>query len=267
MASHPDSPFVPPRAPTQAEWDALTPDERRRVVEALPPSLTEAELSPPEGDAHRLAREGAVDELTGYFRSRRGGVYVGTELVVYYPGERRFAPDLMVVFDVDPHERDKWMVSAEGKGLDFVLEVHYGGDRKKDAERNVALYARVGIPEYFIYDRRGQVLRGHRLPPGGGRYQPIVPQHGRYASEVLGLDLAIVGARLTFFSGTTELLGTAALLARVQDVADNATRRHEEAERQREEAERQREAAERALAEARARIAELERLLRERPRE
>jgi Uma2 family endonuclease len=274
MATHPEAPFVPPRAPTRAEWEALTPEERCRVVDALPASLTDAELSPPEGDPHRIARERAFDELSGYFRSRRGGVYVGTELAVYYPGERRVAPDLMVVFDVEPHEREKWVVSAEGKGLDFVLEVHYGGDRKKDAERNVALYARVGIPEYFIYDRRAQILRGYRLPPGSGRYQPIVPQHGRYTSEALGLDLEIVGGRLTFYSGTAVLLGTAELLARVQASVDGAMRRHEEAERQREEAERQREEearrreeAERALAEAQARIAELERRLRERPPE
>jgi Uma2 family endonuclease len=281
MDSHVDTPFVPPQAPSQAEWDAMTPDERRRVVEALPASVTEAELSPPEGDPHRLAREAAVDELSGYFRSQRAGVYVGTELTVYYPAERRFAPDLMVVFDVDPHTREKWVVSEEGKGLDFVLEVHYGGDRKKDAERNVALYARIGIPEYFIYDRRRQVLRGYRQAPEGRRYVPIVPQYGRFASEALGLDLAILGERLTFFSGTAELLGTAALLQKVQDVADQATRRHEEAEQRREEAERalaeeqrrreeeqrRREEAERALAESQARVAELERLLRDRPTE
>ena len=59
--------------------------------------------------------------------------------------------------------RDKWVVSAEGKGLDWVLEVHVGGDRKKDAERNVARYARLGIPEYFLYDGASNRLTAYRL--------------------------------------------------------------------------------------------------------
>jgi hypothetical protein len=62
------------------------------------------------------------------------------------------------------------VVSAEGKGLDWVLEVHVGGDRKKDAERNVARYARLGIPEYcgrmrFDGDRVVTVTQHHDVIP------------------------------------------------------------------------------------------------------
>ncbi len=42
---------------------------------------------------------------------------------------------------------------------------------------NVERYARLGIPEYFVYDRKRQDLRGYRLPsPEARRYQRIVPQ-------------------------------------------------------------------------------------------
>ena len=43
------------------------------------------------------------------------------------------------------------MVSHEGEGLDFVLEVRVSGDRTKDFETNVKRYARLGIPEYFAF--------------------------------------------------------------------------------------------------------------------
>ena len=41
---------------------------------------------------------------------------------MYYPGERMFSPDLIAVVDVDPHPRDHWSVSAEGRGLDVARE-------------------------------------------------------------------------------------------------------------------------------------------------
>ena len=61
-----------------------------------------------------------------------------------------FAPDLIAVLDVDPHERERWMVSHEKRGLDFAMEVTLHGDKKKDLETNVIWYAKLGIPEYSI---------------------------------------------------------------------------------------------------------------------
>lgn len=129
-----------------------------------------------------------------------------------------------------------------------MLEVHYGGDRKNDTERNVELYARVGIPEYVIFDRRRLRLIVYRLG-ARGRYEPVMPQRGRYPSAVLGLDLALDGDRLVFYHRSSQLLGTRTLLGRLQTAVDETERRREEAER--------------ALQEARARIAELERRLGE----
>lgn len=134
----------------------MSAHERERVVATLPGEVTDAEMSPPEGERHFQAKVRALDALRGYFTRQRRKVYLAAELPVYSPAAKRFAPELLAVLDVEPHERDKWVVSAEGKGLDFVLEVHVGGDRKKDAEQNVERYARRGIPEYFIYDRGRQ---------------------------------------------------------------------------------------------------------------
>src|SRR4051794_33590048 len=133
MDSLPKSPLGFPMAPAQEDWDRLDAAERAAVVAALPGEVTDAEMSPPEGDQHFRAKVGALTTLRSYFNRTKRRVYLAAELPVYYPKAPRFAPDLLAVLDVDDHERTKWFVSAEGKGLDWVMEVHYGGDRKKDA--------------------------------------------------------------------------------------------------------------------------------------
>lgn len=152
-----------PMAPSEAEWATLTQEERAAVVAALPGEVTEAEMSPPEGDRHFKAKIGPLGALRGFFARQGRRIYLAAELPMYYPAEPRFAPDLLAVLEVADHDRDKWVVGAEGKGLDWVLEVHVGGDRKKDAELNVTRYARLGIPEYFLYDRARGHLHGYRL--------------------------------------------------------------------------------------------------------
>ena len=236
----------------------MGPEERARVVESLPGEVTWDEMAMPEGDRHFRAKVRTMDALKGYFAHQRRKVYLGAELPVYYPGERRFAPDLLAVLDVETHERDKWIVSHEGKGLDWVMEVHVGGDRKKDAEYNVERYARVGIPEYFIYDRSRQRLDGYRLPtPEARQYERMEAKQGRYTSEVLGLELELVGDELRLWSGNALLLESGELLERLKEKLEEAQQRAEEEARRREEEARRREEAERHLAELRT---ELERL-------
>ena len=251
-----------PRAPDQATWDALTPAERARVVAALPSLVIEA--GPPEGDFHSAARLTARETLEEFFRKRRPGVYIGSDLAVYYPAAQRCYPDLFVVFDVDPGPRDAWVVSHEGKGLDFVLEVIYHGHRRKDLVDNVAFYASLGIPEYFIYDLPQQRLLGHRLAEGTRRYLPILPQYGRYASASLGMDLVLEDGGLQFYLNNARLLSPRDLAVRLREALTDVELRKEEERAAREAAERAQEAertarevAEKRLAEA---LAELERL-------
>ena len=222
-----------PMAPSAEELEALTPSERDAVVAALPGEVTEVEMSPPEGDRHFKAKTRALGALRSYFTQQRRRIYLAAELPVYYPAEPRFAPDLLAVLDAEDAERDKWVVSAEGKGLDWVLEVHVGGDRKKDAEFNVARYARLGVPEYFLYDRARNRLAAYRLASPDARiYTAIVPNHGLYESRVLGLDIRVDKDRLRFYAGTALLLESDDLIARLQEMYDDAQRRAEEAEQE-----------------------------------
>jgi Uma2 family endonuclease len=227
-------------APSAEEWQALSPAERAAVVEALPAEVTYAEMAPPEGERHSNAKMRALDALRLYFRRQKRRIYLAAEVPTYYPAEPRFAPDLLAVLDVADLsvERDKWVVSAEGKGLDWVLEVHVGGDRKKDAELNVARYARLGIPEYFLYDRSRNRLAAYRLAsPEARTYTAIVPNHGLYESQVLGLDVQVDQDRLRFYAGTALLLESEDLIARLEELVDRAERRAEEEARRHEQAE------------------------------
>lgn len=253
-----------PRAPSRDLWQGLSAKEREEIVAALP---SDFELGPPEGDTHRLTIEKAKDPLQGFFERIGRRVYISSNLAVYYPGERVFAPDLLAVLDVDPHPREKWVVDAEERGLDFVLEVSVGGDRAKDFRDNVVRYARLGITEYFVFDPIRLLLRSYALAnPGERVYEPLLGQEGRFPSRVLGLDLGIEDGMLRFYYAGAVVPETRALLDRAQKLLDDvmlkyddAIKRAEDAERAHEEETRKREDAERRLAEA---LAEVERLRR-----
>ena len=257
------SPAGFPMAPSVEEWEALSPAERAEVTAALPGEVTDGEMAMPEGERHFQAKIRALDVLRSYFRRQRRKIYLTAEMPTYYPAEPRFAPDLFAVLDAEDTVRDKWVVSAEGKGLDWVLEVHVGGDRKKDAERNVTRYARLGIPEYFLYDGASNRLTVYRLPaPEAKAYTAVLPNQGLYESRVLGLEVGVAHDRLRFYAGTAMLLESEELIQRLQEMCDAAQQQSEEEAQLRGEEIRRREEAER-LSEEQTRLREEETRLRE----
>jgi Uma2 family endonuclease len=253
-----------PRAPPQEVWERLTPEERARVIASLPSEYPPSTATPPEGDTHFQAKARAREVLGSYFSRIGRKVYLACELPIYYPDEPMFAPDVIAVVEVETHSRMRWMVSEERKGIDLALEIHVAGDWRKDVERNVERYARLGIREYFVFDRRRLRLMGWRLEEGRPSYRPLLPQHGFYPSQVLGLELQIEGERLRFYHGGAVLQEADEMIATLERMVEGVEQRREELEQQlaeearlRAEEARRREEAERRLAEA---LAELERL-------
>jgi hypothetical protein len=260
-----------PRAPSQEVWEQLTSEERACIVESLPSEFSVSPSSPPKGDLHFEAKVRTREVLSSFFSRIGRKVYVACELPVYYPCEPMLAPDVIAMVDVKPHSRMHWMVSAEGKGVDLALEIHVAGERRKELVRNVERFARLGIREYFLFDRRRLRLTGWRLEAGRRIYQPIVPQRGFYSSEVLGLELQLEGKRLRFFSGRAPLPESDEMIATLERMVREAEEHRSGEERLRTELEqrlaeesrlraeesRLREEAERRLAEV---LAELERL-------
>ena len=233
LTAKPAPPEVPV-TPTEERWRAMTPAERERFLVGVNEALSDPIVVMSEGRPHKKAKSRAIDMLGRHFRAMGKHVYLAEELSVLYPGVRGFVPDVMAVLDVEEPEDDQrmaWVVADEGRGLDWVLEVLWAGDRKKDLEDNVDLYASLGIPEYFVYDQRSQRIVAHRLPPLGKRYEPILAQAGLYRSNVLGLDLAVVDRSLRFFQGAAELHGTESLIRRLEGMVANLEERAEQAAR------------------------------------
>lgn len=227
-----------PRAPAEHEWHELSEDERHRVVLALPAELP-WEISPTWSDSERNIVAAVVESLDSFYRSLGQRMFVSSRLAVYYPGEAPVAPEVIVVKDVDPAPRDKWVVAQEGRGIDWVLEVC---DEREPERQRLALesFLRLGVREHFLYERRNGRLTGHRLGQGVARVNArIEPIQGRYHSEVLGLQLALENERLRFFIGTASLPDLREQAERAQQLLLQSIAQKEAAERR----------AERALAE------------------
>src|SRR5271156_4739834 len=146
----------------------MTASERLSLQLQVLDALSDPVAAMSEGRPHRKAKSRALDALSLHFRSTGRVVYLAEEMAVLYPGEKPFSPDLLAVIDVaepEDDERMSWVVADEGKGLDLVIEVLHKGDRDKDLVENVARYAHLGIPEYFVYDHGRQQIHGFRLGP------------------------------------------------------------------------------------------------------
>lgn len=222
-----------PIAPTEDAWRAMTAAERERFLVQVLAALSDPRNTMSKGRPHKKAKTRALDLLGLHFNAMGRVIYLAEEMAVAYPGEEVFSPDVLAVVDVpqiDDDPRMAWVVADEAKGLDFVLEVLHHGDRKKDLVDNVERYARLGIPEYFVYDRLRQEILGHRLVgPGARRYQRILAQGGRHSSLVLGVDLAIQSGILRFFQGTAELFSSADLIGRLTGMVEELEAKAERA--------------------------------------
>lgn len=229
-----------PITPSLEAWRAMPAMAREQFIQEVNTILSSPPYFMGESVPHHKAKRRTVNYLRKHFEAIGHAIYLGEGLSVFYPNERAFTPDILAVRDVAESEDDErlgWVVADEGRGIDLAIEIVYESDRSKDFVYNVERYARLGIPEYFIYDRKRQDLLGYRLPsPDARRYQRIIPQGGLHASAVLGLDLAIVNGKLEFYYGMSKIFGSDELIARLQAMIDSLEAKAELAEAQAEQA-------------------------------
>ena len=159
-----------------------------------------------ENDWQLRAILDAVAVLDEHFADRPD-VYVSGDLLIYYEeGNPRkcVAPDVFVVFGAAKHHRMIYKLWAEPKAPDFVLEVASENTWQQDEGPKRALYAELGIREYWMFDPRDEYfdppLRGFTLQDGGYRLLPARVESGQrvFRSEALELDLRMQGGRLWF---------------------------------------------------------------------
>ena len=186
--------------------------------------------------------------------------------ILVYPEEgnskNRIAPDVLVAFGVGTHSRSSYLVWEEGKPPDWVLEVASLSTASKDLDFKRRAYAAMGVPEYWLFDPKGDVfpagqprLQGLALSDGG--YVRLAPRRAdgltMIRSVVLGLDLRAEGEFIRMRDPATgeDILHQRELKALAE--REMAKRKHAEARARRE-------AAERLVAQAR--VAELEAALK-----
>lgn len=150
-----------------------------------------------------------LQALRAYF-SEMPEVYVSGDILTYYiEGNPRAvcAPDVLVTFGIGQKQRHTYKVWEEGKVPDFVMEFSSKTTYQNDLTDKMTLYARLGIPNYLLYDAEAlylpSPLMGFQLVKGV--YVPIPPGvDGSIHSDILGLDFHILERRLEVYDPVRE---------------------------------------------------------------
>ena len=170
----------------------------------------------PASTPHQDRCREAHHALRQVFRTRPMVAFVAAELNVYYDQQRprlAVAPDVMVAVGAQQRDRIRYRVWEEPVPPSFVLEVLSSSTRNMDIgdgkEQKKAIYAFMGVSEYFVLDGDGGLmapprLRGFRLVEsarGVRGYEPMASwsavecrQRGAvlgYWSETLDLGVAL----------------------------------------------------------------------------
>ena len=137
-------------------------------------------------DAMEQNRE--IAELLGLFKARftdfnrRPDVFLDNETYICYDPSNlnvRISPDIYLAFGVDARAIRPCKIYLPwevGKPPDWALEVASESTAQADVRRKPAIYATVGIPEYWRFDPTGGRYHGAPLYGGilrDGAYQPV----------------------------------------------------------------------------------------------
>ncbi|MEM6521560.1 MAG: Uma2 family endonuclease [Cyanobacteria bacterium P01_C01_bin.70] len=209
---------------------------------------------------HLYALVVTLEVLLQYLEGQQAAV-LANQFLYYSEGmpKLRVAPDVMVIFDVEPGPRDNYKVWQEGQVPSVVFEMTSKGTQDQDQVFKKTLYEQMGVQEYWLFDPKGEwienQLQGYRLERD--IYQPITDG----CSEPLGLRLQAEGQLIGFYhreTGDRLLIPNELAQSLKQEVlARQQAEQQAEQERQRAEQERQRaEQAEAELAQLKAQLRE-----------
>jgi Uma2 family endonuclease len=140
--------------------------------------------------AHLYAILMTIEVLRLYLRGQQATV-LGNQYLYYEQGKpsKRVAPDVFVIFNVEPGGRDNYKIWEEGAVPSITFEMTSPSTKKEDDGAKKQLYAQIGVQEYWQFDPKGEwikeQLRGYRLE--NGQYQLITDN----ISPVLQLRLEV----------------------------------------------------------------------------
>jgi Uma2 family endonuclease len=211
--------------------------------------------------AHVYAILMALEVLKQFLEGQQATVLANQ--FMYYVKEgakRRVAPDVMVIFGVEPGGRDSYVIEQEGAVPSVIFEMTSPGTKAEDKGKKKRTYAELGVSEYWLFDPKGEWIKdkldGYRLitvEEDGilvNRYEPITDS----ISQPLRLRLVVEGDLIGFYrlDNDQKLLIPSELAAELGRTTLMLEQEREETEQERQRAdqaeERAREAEQRASA-------------------
>lgn len=156
------------------EAGILREDEKVQLIDGMLVAMT------PQGRAHAFV----IQELTRLLVRQLGDdLRVLSQLPLALAGDSEPEPDLAVVRAADAASSTRHPASAL-----LVIEVA-GESLRFDRQTKTALYARSGIPEYWIVNLAGEAIEVHRDPdPSSGAYRRTFAAHRGDALEAQSVD-------------------------------------------------------------------------------
>jgi Uma2 family endonuclease len=184
-------------------------------------------------DFHTDAMSWLRDALQDVLEPRRADWYVASNIIFYWdqnnPRNRR-DPDVLVARGVGDHSRRSFRVWEEGTFPCVLFEIASRATWREDVGPKRTLYARLGIPEYFLFDPEhrfiGPTFQGFRLRKG--IYVPMrrASEDGSLTSKELGLRFSVEGRMLRVYD-----LATGQTVPTRRERAEGAQKRVEEVAR------------------------------------
>lgn len=181
----------------------------------LTPANRATELFYPSGNGkpvaetfdHLYALLITLEVLRQYLIGQQATV-LGNQYLYYAQGfpRARTAPDVMVIFNVEPGGRDNYKIWEEGQVPSVIFEITSASTRKQDENFKKDLYAQLGVQEYWQFDPRGEwipeQLRGYRLHDftnSQGELESVYELITDGQSQPLQLRLTVEGKLIGFY--------------------------------------------------------------------
>jgi Uma2 family endonuclease len=201
---------------------------------------------------HLYAILTTLEVLQQYLQGKKATV-LANQFLYYAQGfpKLRIAPDVMVIFEVEPGGRDNYKIWEEGQVPSVIFEMTFPGTKGQDLGFKHDLYRQLEVQEYWLFDPKGEWieerLRGYKLQ--GETYIPILDRH----SEALKLRLEVEDKLIGFYRDDTGekllLPNELAEALQIETQARQEAERQVEQEKQRAEQEKQKAEQERQKAE------------------
>merc|ERR1712054_354196 len=142
-------------------------------------------------------------EVLKQYLSGQQGTVLANQFMYYSQGlpRMRVAPDVMVIFNVEPGGRDNYKIWEEKEVPQVIFEMTSPGTKNQDQEFKKTLYEQLGVKEYWLFDPKGEwipeQLKGYRLR--NTVYEVIEDNR----SEPLQLQLKVEGQLIGFYREDT----------------------------------------------------------------